>query len=68
MTTPTSALQLRPSVSQVLYIEINSSSTGPDTVGSPTRSADPGFPARTFTELESGTVRALRLAPLCQLL
>lgn len=67
LTTPTSALQFRPSVSQVLCIEMNNSSTGPDTVGSPTGFADPGFPARTFTELESGTAKALRPALLCQL-
>lgn len=46
-------------------------SSVPDTVGSPTGSADPGFPARTFTVLASGTAgdtehRSEQPAQLCQ--
>lgn len=42
-------------------------SSVPDTVGSPTGSADPGFPARTFTVLESGTAGTLSTAPRSRL-
>lgn len=46
---------------------MNSASSVPDTLGSPTCSKDPGVPVRTFTVLESGTARALRPTLLCRL-